>query len=78
MKIEDLIEKLEIEFDEVPKGSINPTSEFEAIENWGSMHALIIIALVDTEYEVTITGADLKTMRTVQDLFNIVQERIEE
>jgi len=77
MKIADLIEKLEEEFDEIPKGSIKPDSEFETIENWGSMHALIIIALADTEYDVTISGADLKKLKTTQDLFDLIQERID-
>ena len=77
MKIAELIEKLEDEFDEIPKGSIKPDSEFETIENWGSMHALIIIALADTEYDVTISGADLKKLKTAQDLFDLIQERKE-
>ena len=74
VKIEDLIEKLEEEFEEIEAGSIKPETEFTDIENWGSMHALIIIALIDMEYDVTLTGHDLKKMRTVQDLFGIINE----
>jgi len=75
VKIEDLIEKLEEEFEEIEVGSIKPETEFTDFENWGSMHALIIIALIDMEYDVTLTGHDLKKMRTVQDLFGIINEQ---
>ena len=71
----ELIDKLETEFDEVPKGSIKPDSKFEMIEDWGSMHSLILIALADTDYDVVITGEDLMKINTVQDLFNLLLER---
>jgi acyl carrier protein len=75
VNIKDLIEKLEEEFDEVEPGFIKPETKFTDIENWGSMHALIIIALIDMEYDVNLTGQDLKVMKTVQDLFRIINER---
>lgn len=75
MKIEDLIEKIEFEFEDVPKGFIKPSTEFTAIENWGSMHSLILIALADTEYDVVITGGDLKGLNSVQDLFNLIVKK---
>jgi len=75
VNVKELIEKLEEEFDEVESGSIKPETEFTDIENWGSMHALIIIALIDMEYDVTLTGQDLKGMKTVMDLFGIIKDR---
>lgn len=73
--IEDLIEKLQEEFDDLPKGVIQPNTTFDSIENWGSMHILILIALVDVNYQVQITGADLKGLRTVKDLYDLIIEK---
>jgi len=73
MEISELIEKLEVEYDELEAGSLHSNSSFSEIENWGSMHSLILIALADTEYDVVISGSDLKTISTVQDLFDIIQ-----
>ncbi len=76
MNIQDIIKQIETEFNEVEPGTIKADTEFTAIENWGSMHALIIIALIDMEYDVTLTGSDLKEMKTVNDLFRIVKGKL--
>jgi acyl carrier protein len=75
INIEDFIKKLENEFDELEKGTLNSETNFRDIEEWSSMHALIIIALIDAEYSVTINGEDLQHCKTVRDLFQIVQTR---
>lgn len=72
MKIEDLIKKIEFELEEVNEGTLHPKSNFREIKEWSSMHALIIIALVDVEYGVTIGGEDLIKMETIQDLFDFI------
>lgn len=73
--IEDLIEKLQEEFEDIPEGEIQPRTAFDSIENWGSMHILILIALADVNYQVQLTGADLKGLRTVQDLYDLIIEK---
>ncbi|TXB64213.1 acyl carrier protein [Vicingus serpentipes] len=75
MGIQDLIKKLENELDEVENGSLTPETSIRDVEWWSSMHALVIIALIDTEYDVAISGADLKTIFTIQDIFNVIQEK---
>ena len=77
MKIElkELIEKLEFEFEDVPKGSIKASTNFKEIENWGSMHVLILIALADVEFGVQLSGADLKGLETVQDFLDLINSK---
>jgi acyl carrier protein len=75
MIIEDFINKLEAEFDDLAPGSIKPATGFRDIEDWGSMHALIVIALVDTEYDITLSGADLRSVNTIQELFDLVKSK---
>lgn len=74
MEINEFILKIAAEFDDVEKGSLTAKTNFREIEEWSSMHALIIIALMDVEYDVTINGEDLVKMNTIQDLFNFVYE----
>lgn len=73
--IENLIEKLQFEFEDVAPGTIQPDTAFDTLENWGSMHVLLLIALADTEYEVQLTGADLKGLKTVRDLFDLIVQK---
>lgn len=71
------ISRLEEEFGEVTPGSITPETSFRNMPDWSSMHTLIIIALVDAEYDVLLSGKELLGLETVQDLFNHVMKRKE-
>lgn len=75
MDIKEFIQKLEGEFEDVPKGTLTPATKITDIKGWGSMHALIVIALVDTEYGVTIKGDELKQIQSVQELYDLVQKK---
>lgn len=76
MKIEDLIGKLEEEFDGVEAGVLRPDFNIRDIEGWGSMHVLVVIALIDSEYDVLLSGSDLTNTETILDLFEVVQEKM--
>jgi len=39
------------------------------------MYALIIIAFVDSEFDVTLTGDDLRNCNTITDLHQLVKNR---
>jgi acyl carrier protein len=77
MKIQEFIEKIEVEFVDLTKGTLNSESSFRDIEDWSSMHALIIIALIDSEYDVLLNGEDLKSAVTIQDLYDIVLKKMQ-
>lgn len=73
--IEDLIEKLEAEFDEIKPGSLKENTSFKDLEEWSSMQALVVIALVDEHYEVALSGEDLMQCETVKDIYNKIIEK---
>lgn len=74
MKINDLINNLAHEF-EIDPSQLTASTSFRGMKEWSSMHALILIALVNSEYDVTITGNDLMKIDTVSDLFEMVLNR---
>ncbi|MGZ3882972.1 MAG: acyl carrier protein [Bacteroidia bacterium] len=75
MTVNDFIEKIEDAIEDLPKGYLKPETEYRKSEIWSSMHSLIIIALVDTEYDVVITGEDLRNCRDVNALFDLIKSR---
>ena len=75
MKIDDLISSMETEFDELEAGSLKPETNFRDLPQWSSMHALIIIALVDTEFGVVLSGEDLMSVSTVSELFDVIENK---
>ncbi len=74
MSVEKFIEQVEEEFEELESGSLKPESNFREYFEWNSVNALIIIALIDSEYDVTINAEDIQNSETVQDLYNKVLE----
>lgn len=76
--IGEFISTLETEFDELEPGTLTPDTNFSDLDEWSSMHSLIIIALIDTEYEVTITGEDLMSINKVEELYDIVKSRMKQ
>lgn len=75
MNIQELIEKLEEEIEEAKKGTLTPSTNIRNIDWWSSMHALVIIALVDIEYNVQVSGKDLKEIQTIQDLYDLIVKK---
>lgn len=72
MKIEEFIENFADQFDETDASKINASTNFRDLEEWSSLIALSIIAMVDEEYDVTLKGDDIKDANTVEDLFNTI------
>jgi acyl carrier protein len=77
MKIEDFIKLIEEQFEELKPGVLQPDSNFREVFEWNSINALIIIAMINTEYGVTIDAEDIRKSNTVQDIFSIIESRIE-
>lgn len=75
MNVENFIKKIENEFEDLEKGKLKPDSKFRDIFEWSSINALILIALIDTEYNVGINAEDLRSSETVNDLFKIILKR---
>ncbi len=75
MELNKFIENFAEQFDDIDATALTPESEFKALEEWSSLIALSVIAMVDEEYDVTLKGDDIRSANTIEDLFNIVKER---
>jgi acyl carrier protein len=76
MEINDFIKKFAGQFEDVPVEKFTEDIEFRSLDEWGSLTALTIIAMIDEEYGVTIKGDDIRKSQTLKDLFEIVKSRI--
>ena len=66
---------LEMEFEDVPTGTVIGATEFRKLEGWSSMMALIIIAKIDSDYNVTVTAEELTSCNTINNLFELVYSK---
>jgi len=74
--IEEFIKNLEAEFEDLEPGKLKPESNFREAFEWNSINALILIALIKTEYNVPINAEDIQKSKTVNDIFEIVKSRM--
>lgn len=75
MDIKDFIEKFAEQFEETAPEKIQANTEFKNLDEWSSLMALSIIAMVDEEYDVTLKGDDIKNANTVEDIFNAIEAK---
>ena len=73
--IEQFIQKLEKELDSIEPGTLQPDVNYRTLPYWRSMYALISVAFCETEYDVAVTGQDLRACNTVADLYSLVASR---
>ena len=75
MNLEEFVARFAEEFDETPAEQFKADTVFKSLDEWGSLTALSIIAMVDEEFEKRITGADLRSVETIKDLYNLVMTK---
>ena len=63
------------QFDETDASEIQANTNFRDLDEWSSLIALSVIAMVDEEYDVTLKGDDIRNTSTVEDLFNAVKAK---
>lgn len=74
MDLQEFVAKFAEQFDETDPNEFKADTEFKKLIDWNSMTALSIIAMIDSEYSVTIKGDDFRKSETIENLFNIVQD----
>lgn len=75
MEIKEFIENFAAQFDDTDASVFTPETVFHELDEYSSLIALSIIAMVDEEYDVTLKGDDMRSAVTIQDLFNTVQAK---
>lgn len=76
MEIKEFIQNFADQFDDTDASVFTPETVFHDLDEYSSIIALSIIAMVDEEYGVSIGGNDMKAAVTIQDLFNTVSLKL--
>lgn len=76
MVFKEFIENIANLFEETDTSEFMSTTVFKELDEWSSLTALSVIAMVDEEYGITLKGDDIRNASTLEDLFNIVQDRV--
>ena len=73
MELKDFIENFSNQFDDTDSSEFKAETVFKELDEWSSLIALSVIAMVDEEYDITIKGDDIRNSNTIEDLFNAVK-----
>lgn len=75
MELKDFIQNFADQFDETDASEFKAETVFHDLDEWSSLIALSIIAMIDEEYDITIKGDEMRSAVTIEDLFNIVKAK---
>ena len=73
MDIKEKLAKLEDIMD-LDKGTLRPETLLEDIEEWDSLAALSYVVMMADDFGKTITGAEIRAFKTVQDILNTMEK----
>ena len=73
MEITEFIENFANQFDDTDASVFIPETKFRELDEWSSLIALGVLAMVDEEYDVQLKADQMRKANTVQELFDIVK-----
>ena len=76
MELQDFINNFAEQFDDIDASALNGSTIFKDLDEWNSLVALSVIAMIDEEYDVTLKGNDITRANTIEDLYNTVQSKM--
>ena len=74
--LEEFVALFAEQFEDTDSSEITADKNFRDLDEWSSLIALSLIAMVDEEFDVILTGDDVRGSVTVEDLYKAVIAKI--
>lgn len=75
MEINEFIEKFAEIFDDTDAATLSSETKFRELDEWSSLSALGVIALADEEFDVELSGNEMRKANTIQELFDLITSK---
>ena len=75
MELKEFIENFAEQFDDTDASEIQADTEYRELDEWTSLTALSVIAMVDEEYDVQLKADEIRKTQTIQELFDLVKSK---
>lgn len=73
MDLSEFVKAFSSQFEQTDPSTITPTTDFKELDEWDSLIALSIIAMVDENMEgKKVTADDIRDSKTIADLYKRV------
>ena len=77
IKIEDFINKFAKQFNYTEIDAFRPDTDFRSLEEWDSLISLCIMSMIKDEYGFYLKPEEMKLCKTIQDLFDVVNQHMQ-
>jgi len=75
MELKEFIENFAAQFDDTDASEFKAETKFRELEEWSSIIALSIIAMIDEEYDIAVKGEEMRRANTINELFEIIKSK---
>jgi acyl carrier protein len=76
MDMKQFVANFAAQFDETDATEFSAETHFRELDEWSSLTALSIIAMVDAEYGVQLKGEEIRNAQTITDLYVTVNTKL--
>lgn len=76
MDLQSFIQNFADQFDDTDRKELTASTVFHELDEYSSIAALSIIAMIDEEYDVQLKGDDMRNAVTIEDLYNTVKSKL--
>lgn len=76
MELEEFFELFCEELDDTDLSVVTTLTDFKNIDVWDSLTALSIISMIDEEFEILLTGNDMRNSTSIEDLYTLVESKM--
>ncbi len=75
MDINEFITAFADQLDETTAQELTSETNFRELDDWSSMAALSVIAMIDDEFNIQIKADEMRKTSHIQELFDLVQSK---
>jgi acyl carrier protein len=75
MNASEFLNNFANQFDETEQSVFNLKTNFKELNEWSSLTALSVMAMIDEEYGIMLSGNEINVANTIEDLFKLVEQK---
>lgn len=75
MEIKNFISSFAEQFEDTDVSVFTAETQFRELNEWSSLTALSILAMIDEEYDIQLSPAEMRNTNTIQELFDLVKSK---
>lgn len=75
MELKKFVADFAEQFDDTDPSEILSSTVFHDLEEWSSLVAMGVMAMVKTQYGKSVNGKEMRSCNTVEDLFHLINNK---